>query len=397
MDKIVNKKITVNAFVTFSDIEPNLNPSFHQAKTRIMAIESIANRCNFSKESVVKGLPTLKNVPIVTQYNSETGNFKGHEFDRDGSAMTYGIGVIPESAEQWIEEVEENGETKHYLCSDVLLWKRQKKEFEFIKNHKDLSVSMEVMITDATFENDVYNIDSFYFTAVTVLGIGITPAFDSANITFSQKSNVEQMMFELNNFEGEDNSMFEKEKQFEEQEVTEQPQTVEEPQQTKEQEAKQEEVVEPKEPEVDYKTLLEKEQVESGRTIRELTQERDVLTQQIKDLKESQSKEMEEIMKELEDLRSYKSNIEKEQRKVAIDGVLENFKDLQEVDEFKELIKDIDNMTPQQLEDRCYVIVGKQARAKRSKQPAVAPKVNITASTKEKPVKDDRYGGLLFK
>ena len=391
MDKITNKKITVNAFVTFSNIEPNLNPSFHQAKTRIMAIESIANRCNFSTESVMKGLPTLKNVPIVTQYNTETGNFKGHEFDKDGSAMTYGIGVIPESAEQWIEEVEENGETKHYLCSDVLLWKRQKKEFEFIQSHKNLSVSMEVMITDATFENDIYNIDSFYFTAVTVLGIGVTPAFDSANITFSQQNDIAQMMFELNNFESEENTMPKASSQFEEEQQSAEPQQAE-PQQTQVQEEQQ------KEPEIDYKKLLEEEQVESGRTIRELTQERDVLTQQIADLKKSQSKEMEEIMKELEDLRSYKSNIEKEQRKVAIDGVLDNFKDLQETDEFKELIKGIDDLTPQQLEDKCYAIVGKQARAKRAKQPVVAPKVNITASTKEKPsAKDDRYGGLLFK
>ena len=394
MDKITDKKITVNAFVTFSDIEPNLNPSFHQAKTRIMAIESVANRCNFSVESVEKGLPTLKNVPIVTQYNNETGNFKGHEFDVDGSAMTYGIGVIPESAEQWIEEVEENGETKHYLCSDVLLWKRQKKEFEFIQNHKDLSVSMEVMITDATFDDDVYNINSFYFTAVTVLGIGVTPAFNSANITFSQMNNVEQMMFELNNFESEENTMPKASKQFEDEQSVEPQET--EPQQTQEQEAKESE--QPKEPEIDYKKLLEEEQVESGRTIRALTEERDVLTQQLSDLKKSQSKEMEEIMKELEDLRSYKSNIEKEQRKVAIEGVLDNFKDLQEVDEFKELMKGIDNLTPQQLEDKCYAIVGKQARAKRAKQPVVAPKVNITSSTKEKPsTKDDRYGGLLFK
>ena len=395
MDKITDKKITVNAFVTFSDIEPNLNPSFHQAKTRIMAIESVANKCNFSVESVEKGLPTLKNVPIVTQYNTETGNFKGHEFDVDGSAMTYGIGVIPESAEQWIEEVEENGVTKHYLCSDVLLWKRQKKEFEFIQNHKDLSVSMEVMITDATFDDDVYNINSFYFTAVTVLGIGVTPAFNSANITFSQMNNVEQMMFELNNFESEENTMPKASKQFEEEQAVE-PQEAAEPQQTQEQEAKEPE--QPKEPEIDYKKLLEEEQVESGRTIRALTEERDVLTQQLSDLKKSQSKEMEEIMKELEDLRSYKSNIEKEQRKVAIEGVLDNFKDLQEVDEFKELMKGIDNLTPQQLEDKCYAIVGKQARAKRAKQPVVAPKVNITSSTKEKPsTKDDRYGGLLFK
>lgn len=394
MDKITDKKITVNAFVTFSDIEPNLNPSFHQAKTRIMAIESVANRCNFSVEAVEKGLPTLKNVPIVTQYNNETGNFKGHEFDKDGSAMTYGIGVIPESAEQWIEEVEENGETKHYLCSDVLLWKRQKKEFEFIQNHKDLSVSMEVMITDATFDDDVYNINSFYFTAVTVLGIGVTPAFNSANITFSQMSNVEQMMFELNNFESEENTMPKASKQFEDEQSVEPQET--EPQQTQAEVEQPKE--QPKEPEIDYKKLLEEEQVESGRTIRALTEERDVLTQQLSDLKKSQSKEMEEIMKELEDLRSYKSNIEKEQRKVAIEGVLDNFKDLQEVDEFKELMKGIDELTPQQLEDKCYAIVGKQARAKRAKQPQVAPKVNITSSTKEKPsAKDDRYGGLLFK
>ena len=396
MDKITDKKITVNAFVTFSDIEPNLNPSFHQAKTRIMAIESVANRCNFSVAAVEKGLPTLKNVPIVTQYNTETGNFKGHEFDKDGSAMTYGIGVIPESAEQWIEEVEENGVTKHYLCSDVLLWKRQKKEFEFIQNHKDLSVSMEVMITDATFENDIYNIDSFYFTAVTVLGIGVAPAFSSANITFSEQSDVAQMMFELNNFESEENTMPKASKQFEEEQPAVEPQEPAEPQQTQVEVEQPKE--EPKEPEIDYKKLLEEEQVESGRTIRALTEERDVLTQQLSDLKKSQSKEMEEIMKELEDLRSYKSNIEKEQRKVAIEGVLDNFKDLQEVDEFKELMKGIDELTPQQLEDKCYAIVGKQARAKRAKQPVVAPKVNITSSTKEKPsAKDDRYGGLLFK
>ena len=394
----MEKTLNITSFATFTDIKPSLNPSFHKAKTRIMAIESVANRCNFSTNSVVDSLPTLKNVPIVAQYSDETGNFKGHEFDVRGSALTYGIGVIPESAEQWIEEVEENGETKKYLCSDVLLWKRQKKEFEFIKNHKGLNVSMEVMITDANFDdNEILNIDSFYFTAVTVLGVGVTPAFDSANITFAKnEEQIKEMMFELNNFESEENTMPKASKQFEEQQAAEQQPQEAEPVEPQEPEQKQQE--EPKEPEVDYKKLLEEEQVESGRTIRELTQERDVLTQQLEELKKSQSKEMEEIMKELEDLRSYKTNIEKEQRKVAIDGVLDNFRDLQDTDEFKELIKGIDDLTPQQLEDKCYAIVGKQARAKRQKQPQVAPKVNISASTKEKPsAKDDRYGGLLFK
>ena len=391
----MEKTLNITSFATFTDIEPSLNPSFHKAKTRIMAIESVANRCNFSTNSVVESLPTLKNVPIVAQYNDETGNFKGHEFDVRGSALTYGIGVIPESAEQWIEEVEENGETKKYLCSDVLLWKRQKKEFEFIKSHKGLNVSMEVMITDANFDdNEILNIDSFYFTAVTVLGVGVTPAFDSANITFAKnEEQIKEMMFELNNFEREENTMPKASKQFEDEQSVETQETEQHQEQEKQPEPQQH-----KEPEVDYKKLLEEEQVESGRTIRELTQERDVLTQQLEQLKQDSAKELKDVMAELEELREYKITIEKQKRQVAIDNVLENFKDLQDTDEFKELIKGIDDLTPQQLEDKCYAIVGKQARAKRQKQPQVAPKVNITASTKEKPsTKDDRYGGLLYK
>ena len=400
MDK---ELIKIQTFATFSDIEPSVNPSFHKAKTRIMAIESIANRCNFSKDSVLKGLPTLKNVPIVTQYNDETGNLKGHEFDKNGNALTYAIGTIPESAEQWIEEVEENGETKQYLCSDVLLWKRQKKEFEFIQTHKELSVSMEVMITDSEFdkESNILNIDDFYFTAVTVLGIGITPAFGEANITFSQQDEqYQQMMFELNNFENGGNTMPPvQSNQFEEQQPVE-PQTTEPEQPQEPEQVQEQQPTEPeqqKEPEVDYKSLLEKEQVESGRTIRELTQERDVLTQQLEQLKQDQQKQMEDVMKELEDLRQYKHNIEKEQRQGQINAILDNFKDLEELEDYQALIKDVDNLTPQQLEDRCYVIAGKQARAKRQRNTSTPPKINITTQHKETPKKDDRYGGLLFK
>ena len=388
----MEKTLNITSFATFTDIEPSLNPSFHKAKTRIMAIESVANRCNFSTNSVVDSLPTLKNVPIVAQYSDETGNFKGHEFDVRGSALTYGIGVIPESAEQWIEEVEENGVVKKYLCSDVLLWKRQKKEFEFIKNHKDLSVSMEVMITNSSFDdNEILNIDSFYFTAVTVLGIGVAPAFDSANITFTkQEEQIQQMMFELNNFESEENEMPKTiEGNFNEQETgQEQPAQQQEPVKETEQS---------KEPEVDYKKLLEEEQVESGRTIRALTQERDVLTQQLEQLQQEKTKELEGVMAELKELREYKSAIEKEQRQVAINNVLDNFKDLEEVEDFKELMKGIDNLTPEQLEDKCYAIVGKQARSKRQKQVPTQPKLNINPTKESSKPKDDKYGGLLFK
>lgn len=397
------KVMKIDTMVTFSDIKPHINPSFHQAKTRIMAIESVANRCHFSKDSVLNGLPTLKNVPIVTQYNDETGNFKGHEFDSKGGALTYGIGVIPESAEQWIEEVEEKGTIKQYLCSDVLLWKRNQREFEFIKNHRDLSVSMEVMITDSRYDdNKILNIDSFYFTAVTVLGIGVTPAFGEANITFQeQEEQVQQMMFELKQFENGGNSMpVVKDGQFENEPQTQEPVATEpqEPQAT-EPEGTNQEPEQPAEPQIpDYKALLEKEQVESGRTIRELTQERDSLTQQIEQLKADKQKEIDDIMVELTSLREYKQDIEKEQRDIAINEILDNFKDLQESDDYKEVVKNIDTLSPQELENKFYVIAGKQARAKRKPQVVTPPKIAITTSQKDKgTMKDDRYGGLLYK
>ena len=168
-----------------------------------MALDSVArNGVKFTHDGTVKALPTLKNVPLVTQYDYNTKNLKSHEFEDDGNALTYGIGVIAESCQQWIEEVEVEGEVKEYLCSEVLLWKRQKREYDFIKRHKDLNVSMEVMMNNPKKVKDgSIEVGNFYFTAVTVLGVGVNPAFGEANLVFAKDDTYEQMMFELNEFE----------------------------------------------------------------------------------------------------------------------------------------------------------------------------------------------------
>ena len=163
-------KLQFTTMATFSDFESTLNPSFHKARLRIMALDSVArNGVKFTHDGTVKALPTLKNVPLVTQYDYNTKNLKSHEFEDDGNALTYGIDVIAESCQQWIEEVEVEGEVKEYLCSEVLLWKRQKREYDFIKRHKDLNVSMEVMMNNPKKVKDgSIEVGNFYFTAVTV-------------------------------------------------------------------------------------------------------------------------------------------------------------------------------------------------------------------------------------
>ena len=405
----MDKLLSIETIATFTDIEPSINPSFHKAKTRIMAIESIANRCNFSKESVVNGLPTLKNVPIVTYFN-ENGNLGDHEIsrDKDGKPIfkTYGIGVIPESAEQWIEEVEENGETKQYLCSDVLLWKRQKREYEFIQKHKELSVSMEVQITSSCFdENKVLNVDAFYFTAVTVLGVGVNPAFDSASLTFSkQDDQIQEMMCDLKNFDGvgnmpqEENVVTEPVEEKAGENVEEKVE-VQEEQEQKAEEPK-EEVKEAAKDEPNYKELLEKAEADYGRTIADLNKENDALKVQMESVRTELEGKVASLEEQLKSLKEFKEQVEQEQRVKAIENVKERFNELAEDDEFKSLIADLESgrYTPEQAEDKCYAIIGRQAKAKRQSKVAPAPKVTINANHKEQPkTKDSKYGGLLFK
>ena len=407
------KTVSIKTLATFSDIEPSVNPSFHKAKTRIMAIDTIANKCNFSKESVINGLPTLKNVPIVTYFN-ESGNLGDHEMsrDKDGKPIfkTYGIGVIPESAEQWIEEVDENGETKQYLCSDVLLWKRQKREYEFIQKHKELSVSMEVQITNSCFdENKILNIDEFYFTAVTVLGIGVNPAFDNASLTFSkQDDQIQEMMCDLKNFDGvgnmpqDENIVTEPvEEKAGEQVVEDEKEVVQEPvepeEKAEEQKEKAEETVKD---ESNYKELLEKAEADYGRTIADLNKENDALKVQMESVRTELEGKVASLEEQLKSLKDFKEQVEQEQRAKAIQNVKERFNELAEEDEFKSLIADLESgkYTPEQAEDKCYAIIGRQAKAKRQTKVAPAPKVTINANHKEQPkTKDSKYGGLLFK
>ena len=372
-------KLQFTTMATFSNFESTLNPSFHKARLRIMALDSVArNGVKFTHDGTVKALPTLKNVPLVTQYDYNTKNLKSHEFEDDGNALTYGIGVIAESCQQWIEEVEVEGEVKEYLCSEVLLWKRQKREYDFIKRHKDLNVSMEVMMNNPKKVKDgSIEVGNFYFTAVTVLGVGVNPAFGEANLVFAKDDTYEQMMFELNEFENGGNNMpQEGQTQVQEPVVNEgqEPQTVEPTQTT-------EPKVEPKakEPEVDYKAKLEQLEAEMSRTIVDLTKERDGLVKQLQEAKDNAKAQVETLQSELADLKQFKAQIEKDKLDTERQAILDQFTDLQEFDEYKELIENLGDMQPSVLEDKLYIIAGRKAREnQKNKKQVTKPKLNIS-------------------
>ena len=401
-----DQKLKFTTLATFSDFESTLNPSFHKARLRIMAIGSKAhNGAKFSHDGTMKALPTLKNIPLVTQYDRNTKNLKSHEFEDDGNALTYGIGVIAESCQQWIEEVEVDGETKEYLCSEVLLWKRQKREYDFIKKHRDLNVSMEVMMNRPKRAKDgSVEVEDFYFTAVTVLGVGVNPAFGEANLVFAKDGDdYQQMMFELNQFENggntmpEDNQVQTTENQTVVENEGQEPQVVE---------PTQENVVVNNEPEVDktkvddvdYKAKFEEMEAELSRTIVELTKERDDLTTQLQQAQDDMQSKMSALQQELDELKQYKSQIEKDKLDAERQTVLDQFNDLQDTDEYKELVENLGDLTPKALEDKLYIIAGRIARQNRKTQKQTKTKVNIaTPTVKEENLPNIQFAKFLLK
>ena len=393
-----------------------VNPSFHMGSARIFAIDSVANNVKFSQESTMNALPTLKNIPIVALYKDDEQNFGDHEIIRDVDGIRYGtypIGMIPESAEQWIEEVQTEEGTKQYLCSDILLWKRQKKEFQLIKSQGTFSVSMEVGMVDYEFNaNKVCNVNEFYFTAIAVLGNGVKPAFKEACINFHKVGVFQDMMLDLREymqqFEG-GNSMganqiadepitdFEEEGQEAQQE-----QVDEEPKQEEHQEVKDE---------PNYKDLLEKAEADYGRTIADLTKERDELNAQLtayeedkKALEEAHKAELDAMKEELDALKKYKKDIEDAQRKEARERIVNqmatDFPELSESEDYKKLLENED-LNAEDLENKAYAIVGKLEREKRgNKRKSQVPQSNrvpITTPTNKDRKANSPYGGLLIK
>ena len=393
-----------------------VNPSFHMGSARIFAIDSVANNVKFSQESTMNALPTLKNFPIVALYKDDEQNFGDHEIVRDVDGIRYGtypIGMIPESAEQWIEEVQTEEGVKQYLCSDILLWKRQKKEFQLIKSQGTFSVSMEVGMVDYEFNaNKVCNVNEFYFTAIAVLGNGVKPAFKEACLNFHKIGVFQDMMLDLREymqqFEG-GNSMganqiadepitdFEEEGQEAQQE-----QVDEEPKQEERQEVKDE---------PNYKELLEKAEADYGRTIADLTKERDELNSQLtayeedkKALEEAHKAELDVMKEELDALKKYKKDIEDAQRKEARERIVNqmatDFPELSESEDYKKLLENED-LNAEDLENKAYAIVGKLEREKRGnkRKPQVpqSNRVPLTTPTNKDKRTNSPYGGLLIK
>lgn len=194
-----------------SDIK-EVNSSFASGSLKVMYLGANRNGSFFSRETVEKALPTLKNVPIVCHWNDETGEIGGHDVevvaDENGSLrlknLTEPCGVVPDHAEfRFVNEEDENGDSHVYLVIDgVLLWKRQDVYRHIVKDlDGKVKHSMEITVHDGASDGSgYYNVHNFEFTALCLLG-NCEPCFQGSELElFSArnfKNRMEEMMFEL--------------------------------------------------------------------------------------------------------------------------------------------------------------------------------------------------------
>lgn len=423
---------------SISDVK-QINPLFSTCKVRVLYTGRNRNMSIISKDAVEKALPTLKNIPIVGEYSEAIDDFKGHGGAIDLDSYKYihttkPYGVVPESATYEWEEVK----GREYLTiNGCYLWTgRYEEAYSVVEKGK--GQSMEIEVTDGRWddEEEVYRIDNFIFSALTILGDDVEPAFEDASITaysldresfkkefstmldelkssLSQKKEVDSVLKELLKkysltvedltskgikfdeisedeleakiievFEISDDNQDDNQDNQDDQGSDDNNSDNQDDNQNDNQDDSDDNN-DDKDDNDDQDDKDDKELLKS--TIDELEKENHSLNEEVKTLKE-----------EVEELRKFKVNAEKSAHEAKVSEMFSNFQ-LSEDD-----VKDIDihSFSLNEIEEKCYAIIGKKLASKNKKKSFSKSSDGVhlvLGNDKNKSDKDTPYDSLFEK
>lgn len=185
-----------------TDVQP-YNSSFDRGLLKVFYHGPNRNGSCITKESIARSIDSIYNCPVVCNYNRETDSIGGHDMelvcDEDGGMhvvnVTHPVGVVPESAKVWLEEFDDDGGRHEYLCTEVLLWKRQEAYRKIVENGVT-DQSMEITVLDGRLVDGYYIIDRFEFTAFCLLG-DVEPCFEGASLELFSANDFKGQMAEM--------------------------------------------------------------------------------------------------------------------------------------------------------------------------------------------------------
>jgi len=179
------------------------NASFDSGVLRVCYTGRNRNNSFISKETFERCMPSIYNCPIVCRYDRETDTIGSHDMelvtDKDGGMhivnVTHPVGIVPESANYWWEEIEDDSGLHEYLCVEALLWKRQE-AYRKIKEDGITDESMEITVKEGEMIDGVYVISRFEFTAFCLLGTA-TPCYESASLEVFSRDDFKAQLAEM--------------------------------------------------------------------------------------------------------------------------------------------------------------------------------------------------------
>lgn len=179
------------------------NSNLMKVKLYIMHDGKNFNQSSFTYPSMINAEETIKNIPILAYVlKDEEGNiedFDGHnmveEIVKEGNSYklktTYletPVGLIPESCNPRYEQIND----KIYFCVDGYIWKSYSNgSYKLIEDNEFKGVSMEISIQDGNYnlEDDVYEIKKYTYEGVTILGDNVPPAMEDCRVMKYSSSN----------------------------------------------------------------------------------------------------------------------------------------------------------------------------------------------------------------
>ena len=406
---------------SFSNSFERVNEEFLKCTVAVMSADGQkANGTKFSMDAIEKAIPTLNYCPLIGYFNGEDFTDHGIELVINNEGFneivkTVPFGVVIKDSARFVDMPKMNGETEKYLVCDVYMWARYKEATTRVMDNK-CNQSMEIFVNGGEWKEDYYDVTDFTFTGLCILGEDVTPAFNLAKIRTSDRFNKDDFKVEYQEM----TSALDRFLNFEEEEETVELEKVEE---TMEQEIVEETIIEeevteteveetPTENNESYESDEEDEEKSSDEEKEEGEEEKFTL-EQVEEIKSEYQKTIDDLKVELvyiqsafsdlesecEELRTFKSNYEKEQMEIAQNEVFEKYSELAQVEGYSAIIENKDKYSIEELERELKIlaydngiIIGKKKNFAKKESTVKIPVGEIKES-----IATPHYGGLLDK
>lgn len=202
-----NKNIIVQTpgTITFSKADDN-EEGLVRVRLQSCHIGKNRNGSNISEQSMKKAMKSFRNRPILGFIHEVDGTpqFYTHNMHIDDNDELvydeYPVGHIPESCNARLEYVDEYDKT--YLFVDGYIYEAYSKAAEILEREGECACSVELEVRELSYDSTdkVLNLDNFFFSGVTILGVDeegnkIGPGMAGSNITLADFSKTNNSLF----------------------------------------------------------------------------------------------------------------------------------------------------------------------------------------------------------